>query len=48
MDMPWITNSYEEFKNSVNLDEKQIIGALFCAENYEAVGHSDNDRTDWH
>ena len=46
-DMPWITNSYEEFKNEVNLDEKQIIGALFCAENYEAVGHSDNDRTDW-
>jgi hypothetical protein len=45
--MPWITNSYEEFKNEVNLDEKQIIGALFCAENYEAVGHSDNDRTDW-
>jgi len=46
-DMPWITNSYEEYKNEVNLDEKQIIGALFCAENYEAVGHSDNDRTDW-
>ena len=45
--MPLITNSYEEFKNAVNLDEKQIIGALFYAENYEAVGHSDNDRTDW-
>src|SRR4051794_27912945 len=45
--MSWITNSYEKFKNSVNLDEKQIIDALFCAENYEAVGHSNNDRTDW-
>jgi len=44
--MPWITNSYEEYKNEVNLDEKQIIGALFYAENYEAVGHSHNDRTD--
>ena len=45
--MLWIINSYEEFKNAVNLDEKQIIVALFCADNYEAVGHPNNDRTDW-
>lgn len=46
-DMPWITNSYEEFKEQVKWDEKKIIGALFCAENYEAVGHSDKDRSEW-
>ncbi len=46
-DMSWVTNSYEQFKEQVNWDEKKIIGVLFCAENYEAVGHIDIDRTDW-
>lgn len=44
--LPWTTISYEEFKNQVNLDEEEIIGAVFCAENYEAVGHIDNDRSE--
>jgi hypothetical protein len=44
--LPWTTISYEEFKNQVNLDEGEIIGAVFCAKNYEAVGHIDNDRSE--
>lgn len=39
------TISYEEFKNQVGLDDNEIIGAVFCAENYEAMGHKDNDRS---
>lgn len=41
----WATISYEEFKNQVGLDDNEIIGAVFCAENYEAMGHKDNDRS---
>lgn len=41
----WATVSYDEFKNQVGLDDNEIIGAVFCAENYEAVGHRDNDRS---
>jgi len=24
-----------------------MIGAVFCAENYKAIGHVDNDRSEW-
>jgi len=41
----WATTSYEEFKNQVGLDDNEIIGAVFCAKNYEAMGHKDNDRS---
>ena len=46
-DMSWVTNSYEQFKEQVNWNEKKIIDALFCIENYEAIGHIDIDKTDW-
>jgi len=45
--LSWITISYEEFKRKVKFDEGKIIGALFCTKNYEAIGHSDDDRSDW-
>lgn len=45
--LPWITESYEQFKKKVNIDNDGMIGALFCAKNYEANGHSNNDRSDW-
>jgi hypothetical protein len=45
--LPWITESYEQFKKKVNIRRDGMIGALFCAKNYEANGHSDNDRSDW-
>ena len=35
---------YEEFRNNLNLEEDDIIGAVFCTKNYEAVGH--RDKTD--
>jgi hypothetical protein len=31
--------SYESFKQKVNLSDEKLIGAVFCAENYEAAGH---------
>lgn len=43
--LSWSTISYEEFKNNTGLNEDEIIGAVFCAENYEAIGHTDNDRS---
>jgi hypothetical protein len=43
--LKWSIASYEEFKNQVGLDDNDIIGAVFCAENYEAIGHKDNDRS---
>ena len=24
-----------------------MVGAIFCAKNYEAIGHIDNDRSEW-
>jgi len=46
-DMPWITQSYEDFKKAVSLGDNEIIGALFCSKNYMAVGHCDDDRSEW-
>ena len=37
--------SYESFKQKVNLSDDKLIGAVFCAENYKAAGHQDNDRS---
>lgn len=45
--LSWTTKSYEEFKKKVSLSDDELIGAVFCAENYEAVGHRDNDRSEW-
>ena len=43
----WTTNTYEEFKKKISLEDDKIIGAVFCAENYEAAGHRDKDRSEW-
>jgi len=45
--LSWAAISYEKFKECVELNEDEIIGAVFCAENYEAIGHTDNDRSDY-
>src|SRR6266498_360349 len=45
--MPWITKSYEDFKKAVLLDNNEIIRALFCSKNYMAMGHYDDDRSEW-
>lgn len=45
--LPFTTVSYEEFKAKVKLGDDEVIGAIFCALNYEAVGHRDNDRSEW-
>jgi hypothetical protein len=39
--------SYESFKQKVNLSDEKLIGAVFCAENYEAAGHRDKDRSEF-
>ncbi|UZN99369.1 uncharacterized protein OCT59_000646 [Rhizophagus irregularis] len=41
----WAVISYEDFKNQLGLGDDEIIGAVFCTENYEAIGHKDNDRS---
>ncbi|UZO15331.1 uncharacterized protein OCT59_006759 [Rhizophagus irregularis] len=43
----WSVDSYEKFKNQSELDDNEIIGAVFCTENYEAIGHIDNDRSEY-
>ena len=45
--VPWSVLSYKIFKQKVNLNNKQKIGAVFCAENYEAAGHRDKDRSEF-
>ena len=45
--LPWSMLSYESFKQKVNLSDDKLIGAVFCAENYEAAGHRDNDRSEF-
>jgi len=45
--LPYTTVSYEEFRDNLNLEEDDIIGAVFCTKNYEAVGHRDKDRSEW-
>ncbi len=39
--------SYNEFKKQVKLDDDKMIGVLFCAENYQAVGHKNNDKSEF-
>ena len=39
--------SYEEFKEKVNLGNDELIGIVFCAENYKAVGYRNNDKSEW-
>jgi hypothetical protein len=45
--IPFATSSYEEFKAKVELDNDNLIGAVFCAKNYEAAGHIDDDRSEY-
>ncbi len=45
--LPWTVLSYEAFKQKVNMGDDKLIGAVFCAENYEAAGHQDNDRSEF-
>ena len=45
--LDWTMNSYENFKTKVGLGDDELIGAVFCAENYEAAGHRDKDRSEW-
>ena len=45
--LPFATLSYNEFKEQVKLDDSKIIGAVFCAKNYQAIGHIDNDRSEF-
>ena len=41
--LPYTTVLYEEFRDNLNLEKDDIIGAIFCTKNYEAVGHRDKD-----
>jgi hypothetical protein len=45
--LQFATLSYDEFKEKVNLENDKIIGAVFCAENYEAIEHIDKDRSEF-
>jgi uncharacterized protein YlbG (UPF0298 family) len=45
--LPFTTLSYDEFKEKVKLSEDEVIGAVFCTKNYQAIGHKDNDRSDF-
>ncbi len=45
--LPWAVVSYEEFKKKVNMEDDKLIGAVFCAENYEAAGHRDEDQSEF-
>lgn len=45
--LPWAIVSYEQFREKCNLDKESMVGAIFCAKNYEAIGHIDNDRLEW-
>jgi hypothetical protein len=45
--LPWAMKSYKEFKKNTCMNDNEIIGALFCAENYQAAGHRDNDESEF-
>ena len=45
--LPSTILSYEKFKDEVKLEDGEIIGAVFCTENYEASVHRDEDRSEW-
>ena len=45
--LPLSIQSYKEFKQKVNMNDDQLIGAVFCVENYKAAGHIDNDRSEF-
>ena len=42
-----MTVSYEEFKKNCNIENDDMIGAVFCVKNYKAIGHIDNDHSEW-
>ena len=41
----WAT-VYKEFKEKVNLGYDKLIGVVFYAENYKAIGHRNNDKSE--
>jgi hypothetical protein len=45
--LSFATVTYEQFKEKVKLDKDEIIGAVFCTKNYEAIGHKDKDRSEF-
>jgi hypothetical protein len=45
--LPFTTLSYDEFKKKVKLGDDEVIGAVFCAEDYQAKGHKDKDRSEF-
>ena len=45
--LPFATLSYDEFKEKAKLENGEIIGAVFCAKNYQAIGHTDKDRSEF-
>ena len=45
--LPFATLSYDEFKERAKLDKDEVIGAVFCARDYQAMGHRDKDRTEF-
>ena len=44
--IPWSILSYA-FKQKVNKNDDQMVGAVFCAKNYEAAKHRDKDRSEF-
>ena len=45
--LPFTTLSYDEFKKKVKLGDDEVIGAVFCAVDYQAKGHKDKDRSEF-
>lgn len=45
--LSFATLSYDDFKEKVKLDNDEVIGAVFCAKNYQAIGHRDDDRSEF-
>jgi hypothetical protein len=45
--LPFATVSYDQFKEKVKLNDDQVIGTVFCTKNYQAVGHRDDDRSEF-
>ena len=45
--LPDTALSYEVFKDNLNLDDDDFIGAVFCTKNYQAAGHVNKDLLEW-
>lgn len=45
--LPQAMNSYKEFKKYASMEDDDVIGALFCAKNYQAAGHKDKDKSEF-